>query len=121
MKFIAKLTRTGENKNVVIFKTGRFDNIDSAVIISSISKVVLMVTVLMVTVLMVTVLMVTAESTLSKGQVLKITVASFSFLSCFRLNFIAMQSEVDDTKITRRDTKITRREISVAFLKQVQI
>ena len=56
----------GKNEPAIILKTGRFDSIDSAVIISSISKVCSVLYCL-------TLLMMTAESMLSKCQVIRIT------------------------------------------------
>ena len=66
-----------ENKVTVIVKTGRFDNIDSAVIIRSVSKAFQFCTTLL------TLLMMTAGSMLSKRPVLRITEALFFLLQLF--------------------------------------
>ena len=69
-----------KNKATVIFKTGRFDNTDSEVIISRISR--------WFCTTLHTLLMMTAEFVLSKRPVLRITVALFFFVCCFCLIFI---------------------------------
>ena len=64
------------------FKTGRFDNIDSTVIISSVCKEVH------------TLLMITAESMLSKRPVLRFTVTLLFFLELFSFHIYWIQSSM---------------------------
>ena len=64
-----------KNKGTVNFKTGRFDNIDSTVIISSVSKAVQKASAALLTLLITA-----AESMLSKRPVLKVIVLLFFLL-----------------------------------------
>ena len=66
-----------ENKVIVILKTRRFDSVDSAVIISSVSKTLQNCKIQLCTALL-TIVMMTSESMLSKRRVFTITVALFS-------------------------------------------
>ena len=69
-----------KNKVTMTLKTGRFDDIDSAVIISSVSTAVQSFVVERLCTAVLTLLVMTAESMASKRQVLRISMTSFSFL-----------------------------------------